>query len=310
MMESEYQWKYKRLKDSKTRDRNRESRGKWKNFVAIFFYFSIFRLFVLFSRYFPFEMAHPYDLAAAYLKKLVPNRPQVGVICGSGLAGLSNAIENPITVLYEDIPGFPRATVAGHTGELVFGTINGIEVVCMRGRFHYYEGNEMSTVALPVRVFRQLGVKLLIVTNASGGLNPNYNVGDISIIHDHFGLPILAGNNPLIGHNDDNVGPRFPAVSDTYDPTLQKKILECAKDLKIDKFIHKDATYCFVSGPSYESRAECKFLRSIGGDMVGMSTIPEIIAAKHCGMKVVGLSLITNAVVMENSEDAVSIQPS
>ena len=251
-------------------------------------------------------MAHPYDLAAAYLMKVVPNRPQVGVICGSGLAGLSNAIDNPITVLYEDIPGFPQATVAGHTGELVFGTINGIEVVCMRGRFHFYEGNSMATVALPVRVFRLLGVQLLMVTNASGGLNPKYNVGDMSIIQDHFGLPILAGNNPLIGLNDDSLGPRFPAVSDTYDPILQAKILECAKDLKIDNCIHKDATYCFVTGPSYESRAECKFLRSIGGDMVGMSTIPEIIAAKHVGMKIVGLSLITNAVVVENSKDVVS----
>lgn len=249
-------------------------------------------------------MTQPYQIAANYLLNRVPNRPQIGIVCGSGLSGLSKSIDNPNTIKYEDVPGFPSTTVAGHKGELVFGTINGIEVVCMGGRFHFYEGNPMQTVALPSRVMRLLGVRLLIVTNASGGLNPTYNAGDISIIQDHFAAPLIAGMNPLVGPNDDSLGPRFPAVSDTYDPELQKITMKCAKELAI-KGIHENGTYCFVSGPSYESMAECKFLRSIGGDMVGMSTVPEIIAAKHVGMKVLGLALITNKVVLEKQEETV-----
>ena len=147
-----------------------------------------------------------------------------------------------------------------------------------------------------------LGVKLLIVTNAAGGLNPNFNVGDIVIIQDHFGMPLVAGNHPLRGVNDDFMGPRFPAVSDAYDEELQKISLVCAKELNLSGVVRPDGTYCFVSGPAYESRAESRFLRSIGGDCVGMSTIPEVIAAKHCGMKVLGLSLITNKVVMTKAE--------
>ena len=280
-------------------------------------------------------MGEAYEAAAAYLSKVTNMAPEVGIICGSGLSGLSKVIENPLTVLYSDIPGFPLATVAGHHGELVFGTIQGVSVVCMRGRFHFYEGNDMRTVALPVRVMRLIGVKLLVVTNAAGGLNPDYEVGDIAIIQDHFGgvsffvakfmlhsrcvltflflllfyrrsiQPILAGNSPLVGANDDSLGPRFPATSDTYDEVLQDKVLACAKDLKLGKFMRPNATYCFVSGPSYESRAECRFLRSIGGDSVGMSTIPEILAAKHVGMKIVCLSMITNKVVVEKHKDSV-----
>jgi len=250
-------------------------------------------------------MAQPYETAANYLLKAVPNRPVVGVICGSGLSGLSNCVENPVTVYFHDIPGFPQATVPGHKGELVFGTINGIEVMVMRGRFHYYEGNSMTNVVMPVRCMRLMGVKMLLVTNAAGGLNPAYNVGDIGIIQDHFGLPIVTGQNPLIGINDNGLGPRFPALSDTYDQHLQSAVVSTAKDLGFDKFVHQDCTYCFVTGPAYESRAECRFLRSVGGDMVGMSTVPEIVAAKHVGMKVLGLSLITNKVVIEKTADTV-----
>jgi purine-nucleoside phosphorylase len=250
-------------------------------------------------------MAQPYETAANYLLKAVPNRPVVGVICGSGLSGLSNCVENPVTVYFHDVPGFPKATVPGHKGELVFGSINGIEVVVMRGRFHFYEGNSMTNVVMPVRCMRLMGVKMLLVTNAAGGLNPSYNVGDIGIIQDHFGLPIVTGQNPLVGLNDDGLGPRFPAMSDTYDQHLQSVTVSTAKSLGFDKFVHQDCTYCFVTGPAYESRAECRFLRSVGGDMVGMSTIPEIVAAKHVGMKVLGLSLITNKVVIEKTADTV-----
>lgn len=160
----------------------------------------------------------------------------------------------------------------------------------------------MQRVVLPVRVMRLLGVKLLIVTNAAGGLNPSYEVGNIVIIQDHFGLPIIAGSTPLRGINDDELGPRFPAVSDAYDPVLQDIMLGCAHKLGLQNVVKPNGTYCFVSGPAYESKAESRFLMSIGGDAVGMSTVPEVIAAKHCGMKIAGLSLITNKVVMKKED--------
>jgi len=158
---------------------------------------------------------------------------------------------------------------------------------------------------LPVRVMRLLGVKLLIVTNAAGGLNPDFNVGDIMVIQDHFGLPCLAGNTPLRGINNDSLGPRFPAMSDAYDSELQAIVLNAADRLKLADKVRPNGTYCFVAGPCYETKVECRFLRSIGGDSVGMSTVPEVIAAKHCGMKILGLSLITNKVVTTNDKNAV-----
>lgn len=243
-----------------------------------------------------------YEVAADYLKSKTRFRPEIGIICGSGLSGLSKTLDNTETFKYEDIPGFPEATVPGHTGELVFGLLGNIECVCMKGRFHFYEGNEMEKVVLPVRVMRLMGVKLLIVTNAAGGLNPGYNVGDIMIIQDHFGFPTVAGNTPLRGHNDDALGPRFPAMSDAYDERLQTMVVNASKKLNLDYKVRTDGCYCFVSGPAYESRAECRFLRSIGGDSVGMSTVPEIMVGKHTGMKVLGLSLITNKVVFEKGE--------
>mmetsp|Transcript_7719 Transcript_7719/g.7812 ORF Transcript_7719/g.7812 Transcript_7719/m.7812 type:complete len:286 (+) Transcript_7719:99-956(+) len=251
-----------------------------------------------------------YDNIASYLLKSTSFRPTVGIICGSGLSNLSESIENSVTFNYEDIPGFPQATVPGHKGELVFGTVGGIEVVCMRGRFHYYEGNSMETVVLPVRVMRLLGVKLLIVTNAAGGLNPGFNVGDVIVIQDHFGMPGIAGNTPLRGINDEKLGPRFPAVSDAYPAELQRILVNCGKELGLQDIIREDGCYCFVSGPAYESRAESRFLRSIGGDSVGMSTVPEVIAAKHCGMAVLGLSLVTNKVVMDKSTTSTTLHAS
>mmetsp|Transcript_21197 Transcript_21197/g.29161 ORF Transcript_21197/g.29161 Transcript_21197/m.29161 type:complete len:351 (+) Transcript_21197:971-2023(+) len=251
------------------------------------------------------EYEHVYEAAASYLLKATSYRPVVGIICGSGLSGLSESLQNRVTINYEDIPGFPNATVAGHKGELVFGTIGGIECVCMRGRFHYYEGNSMDQVVLPVRAMRVIGVRLLVVTNAAGGLNVNYNVGDIMIVQDHYGLPALAGNHPLRGVNNDRLGPRFPSMSDAYDEKLQTIVLAAAAELGLSDRVRANGTYCFLSGPTYETKAECRFLRSVGGDAVGMSTIPEVIAAKHCGMKILGLSLITNKVIAENSPDSV-----
>jgi len=248
----------------------------------------------------------PYREASSYLLRFLENknlpRPSIGVICGSGLSGLSSTMENTHTISYGDIPGFPsHCTVKGHKGELVFGELSGVPTLCFRGRFHFYEGHPMQTVVLPIRILRCLGVKVVIITNAAGGLNPSYNVGDVICIQDHFSLPTLAGNNPLIGINDDELGPRFPATSSAYDGCLQDIVMNSATSLGLD-FVRKDGVYCFVGGPTYESKCEARFLRSIGGDAVGMSTIPEIIAATHAGLKVVCLSLITNKVVLPDED--------
>ncbi len=249
-----------------------------------------------------------YRQAASYLKATLESSntsiPSVGIICGSGLSGLSKTLTNVITIQYKSIPGFPaETTVAGHKGEIVFGLLNGnVSAMCFRGRFHSYEGHDMNTVVLPVRIMRCLGVKLLIVTNAAGGLNPSYNVGDVVNVMDYFALPMMAGKNPLVGPNDEELGPRFPPVSNAFNPDLQHVVSKAAEVLNMSQFVRKDGTYCFVSGPMYESKAECKFLRSIGGDSVGMSTVPEIVAAHHSGMKVLCLSLITNKVIITGDE--------
>lgn len=247
-------------------------------------------------------MPKNYETIANYLAGQTAYRPVVGIICGSGLSGLSKSLTNTQTFNYEDIPGFPQATVPGHAGELVFGLLGGLDCVCMRGRFHFYEGNDMETCVLPVRVMRLLGVKLLVVTNAAGGINPEFNVGDIMIIQDHFGLPCAAGMTPLRGPNDDALGPRFCAMSDAYDERLQDFVLAAAKKLGLSKVVRPNGTYCFLSGPTYETRTEGRFLRLLGVDTVGMSTVPEIITARHCGMKILGLSLVTNKVIVEKGE--------
>ncbi|CAB9522339.1 Purine nucleoside phosphorylase 1 [Seminavis robusta] len=250
----------------------------------------------------------PYRRAASYLLHRLKEEgialPVLGVICGSGLSGLSDTLEGKkLRVQYGDIPGFPaHCTVAGHKGEVVFGCLSGVPAMCFRGRFHSYEGHPMKTVVLPVYVMRCLAVKVVIVTNAAGGLNSNYKVGNVVCVSDHLAIPQLAGNNPLVGANDPELGPRFPATSNAYPISLRRCALNAAKELKFN-FVEPHGTYCFVSGPMYESRAECRFLRSLGGDAVGMSTVPEIVAAHHCNMQILCLSLITNKVVMAGDED-------
>lgn len=253
----------------------------------------------------PLDPTHvPYRLAASYiLSKLTKksiSAPTVGIICGSGLSGLSKGLDEDteqITIPYSSIPGFPTTTVAGHSGELVIGTLHSIPTICFRGRFHSYEGHDMNTVVLPVLVMRCLGVQLVLVTNAAGGLKDEFKVGDVAVIRDHIGLPLLAGKNPLVGPNDDELGPRFPPTSNLYDLELQHIIVDVAKELQFDQYLHTDSTYAFVSGPQYESKSECAMLRLLGADAVGMSTVPEILAAHHSGMSVMCLSLITNKVV-------------
>ena len=254
-----------------------------------------------------------YRVAASYLKSKLDDAglqfPQVGIICGSGLSELSQALSGPtLSVNYASIPGFPsKVTVSGHKGEIVFGKLSGVPTMCFRGRFHSYEGHDMKTVVLPVYVMRCLCVKVVIVTNAAGGLNPDYNVGDVCCIDDHLAIPQLAGKNPLIGPNDDELGPRFPATSNAYPEFLRQATALASKELAFEKFVRTEGScYCFVSGPMYESRAECRFLRTLGGDAVGMSTIPEVVAAHHCNMQVLCLSLITNKVIMQGDEGPVA----
>lgn len=240
----------------------------------------------------PIEM---YKKAARYLTAHIKVAPEVGIVCGSGLSGLSKTMTDTQVFNYDDIPGFPKLHVAGHVGELVFGMLSGVPAVCMRGRFHFYEGHPMNKVVLGVKVMRALGVKAVIVTNAAGGLNPNFNIGDVVNMTDHFAPCLLSGNNPLMGPNDDAVGPRFVPVSNAY--SLQDVVVRAAESLSFD-FVRKSGCYAMVSGPNYEAPTEAKFLRTIGCDAVGMSTIPEIVVAHHSGMKAIGLSLVTNKVLL------------
>ena len=201
----------------------------------------------------------PYRLAAAYLRRRLEQAeimtPKVGIICGSGLAGLSQALEGKtLTIPYADIPGFPtHCTVQGHKEEVVFGQLAGVPAVCFRGRFHSYEGHPMKTVVLPVTVMRCLNVQVCLVTNAAGGLNPDYEVGDVVAISDHLAIPQLAGNNALTGPNDEDLGPRFPATSNCYDPELRQIVQAAAHTLGLD-FLRTHGTYCFVAGPMFESK--------------------------------------------------------
>ncbi|XP_063315588.1 purine nucleoside phosphorylase-like [Pelobates fuscus] len=232
---------------------------------------------------------------ARWLRDRVRTPPSIAIICGSGLGLLADTLCDPQIFSYSQIPNFPTSTVPGHAGELVFGTLQGKSCVCMKGRFHVYEGYPLWKVTLPVRVFKLMGVQVLLVTNAAGSLCETYRTGDLMIIRDHINMPGLASLNPLIGPNDDRFGPRFPSLWDTYDHNLRSTALEITHRLGHAKLTH-EGVYCMVGGPNFESVAEAKFLRLLGADAVGMSTAPEAVVAKHCGMRVFGLSLITNRV--------------
>ncbi|XP_074895497.1 purine nucleoside phosphorylase-like [Buteo buteo] len=244
-----------------------------------------------------------YKETADWLRARTIQRPKTAIICGSGLGGLADVLDNKTIFPCEDIPHFPRSTVAGHIGRLVFGDLSGQPCVCMQGRFHYYEGYSVSTVTFPIRVFFLLGVEILIVTNAAGGLNPHFQVGDIMFIRDHISMLGLGGQNPLRGPNDERFGVRFPCMSDAYEQDLLSLAMESAQELGFLSFV-REGVYCLQAGPSYETIAECRALQALGGDAVGMSTVPEVIVARHCGLRVLGISLITNKVVMNyNSQE-------
>lgn len=241
-------------------------------------------------------------------------RPRVLIICGSGLGGISNRISSdnpkPLEIRYDDIPGFKKSTVAGHQGSLVFGKMNGVPVVLMSGRLHGYEGHSLFDITLPIRVLHHIGdVKQLIVTNAAGGINPNFNPCDLMCIYDHINLPGFAGLHPLKGSNFDETGPRFLPLTDAYDLGLRKLLFKKKQELGIDRPLH-EGTYMYVSGPTFETRAESRVIRLLGGDAVGMSTVPEIIVARHCGWKILALSLITNKCVIDPPPSALETENS
>jgi len=215
-------------------------------------------------------------------------RPKVGIILGTGLGGLVNEIEIKDTISYADIPHFPLSTVEGHKGRLIFGTIGDVPVMAMQGRFHYYEGYSMKKVTYPVRVMKQFGVDTLIVSNASGGMNPDFEIGTIMVISDHINM---LGHNPLIGKNYPELGPRFPDMSETYDKDLIEKALGIGERLNIKL---ARGVYLGTTGPTLETPAEYRMFRVLGGDAVGMSTVPEVIVARHMNMRCFGISIITD----------------
>ncbi|XP_059924755.1 purine nucleoside phosphorylase 4a isoform X1 [Gadus macrocephalus] len=243
-----------------------------------------------------------YQKTADWLLSQTKQRPLVGIICGSGLGLLADSLKNPELFPYADIPGFPQSTVQGHAGRLVFGEMKGRSCVCMQGRFHMYEGHSLGKTTFPVRVFKLLGVETLIVTNAAGSLADGYHPGDIMIIKDHVNIPGLAGLNPLTGPNDDKFGPRFPAMSSVYDKGLRCLAMDIVKQMGVAQFVH-EGVYAMVGGPNFETVAEAKLLHRLGVDAVGMSTAPEVLVASHCGMRVFGLSLITNKVVRSYDDE-------
>ena len=232
--------------------------------------------------------------AADFVAGRCAQTPRVAIVLGTGLGTLADRIEGRTVIPYADIPHFPRSTVAGHAGRLVQGTLRGVPLAAMQGRFHLYEGYTPQQVVLPVRALRLLGAGTLIVTNAAGGLDPSFNAGDLMLLRDHLGLATLAGQNPLIGPNDDQLGPRFPAMTGAYDAALRAIALEVASQVGIGL---REGVYAMVTGPSYETPAELAFLRAIGADAVGMSTVPEVIAARHAGMRVLAISVITNVAI-------------
>jgi purine-nucleoside phosphorylase len=233
-------------------------------------------------------LAEQIEQAAAAVRRHWHGQPKIGIILGTGLGSLAGHIRSEATIDYTAIPHFPRSTTIGHTGQLVCGHLDGAPVVAMEGRFHAYEGYSFAQITFPVRVMRALGADLLIVSNACGGMNPQFAQGDIMVIEDHINL---MGGNPLIGINDDRLGPRFPDMIAPYD----RRLIDCALEIaRRENFVAHKGVYVAVTGPNLETRAEYRFLRMIGADVVGMSTVPEVLVAVHGGMRVLGLSIITD----------------
>ena len=231
--------------------------------------------------------------ALAVVRAATELRPEVAIVAGSGLSGLGADLVDGVRLPYAAIPGWPASTVLGHAGEFVVGRLGGVVVAVARGRTHLYEGRSAHDTTFGVRLMHALGARTLVVTNAAGGLNPDFAPGDVMVIRDHLFLPGMAGFNPLVGPNDDAVGPRFPSMLHAYAPDLRPVARRCLADAGLAV---RDGVYAMVAGPSFETPAEAKYLHGIGADAVGMSTCPEVVVARHAGMRVVGLSVITNLV--------------
>jgi purine-nucleoside phosphorylase len=227
--------------------------------------------------------------------------PIVALILGSGLGDIATEIRDATALPYDQIPHFARSTVVGHAGRLLLGTLEDVPVVVMQGRFHFYEGYALPVLTLPVRVMQRLGARTLIVSNAAGGINSSYRAGDFMLIRDHINMPGLAGMNPLTGPNDERFGTRFPPLADAYDGQL--RTLARAVAAQWPEMMLHEGVYTMVGGPNYETRAELKYLRLIGSDAVGMSTVPEVIVARHMGMRVLGISLITNSATGDETQE-------
>jgi purine-nucleoside phosphorylase len=236
----------------------------------------------------PQDLARRIDECVARIRAKSGLLPKLGVILGSGLGSFADGIENPTAIAYSDLPDFPHSSVVGHSGRLVLGTRGGVPIVAMQGRVHFYEGYQPWQVAFPARVLCRLGIKALLVTNAAGGIKAGFKAGDLMAMTDHLNL---SGYNPLVGKNDDTLGPRFPDMSHAYDPQLLEVLRGAAKK---EKVALREGVYVCLSGPSYETPAEIRMLRTLGADAVGMSTVPEVLVASHMGVKVAGISCITN----------------
>ena len=234
------------------------------------------------------ELQQKISAAAEYILTRIPRQPRVALVLGSGLGDFADTLEDAVRLPFSEIPGFPQATVAGHEGALVFGRKNNRFIAVLQGRVHYYEGYSQREITLPIRVLSAIGVKTVVLTNAAGGINKRYKPGDLMLICDHINF---SGSNPLIGPNLDTFGPRFPDVSDLYCAELRQDVKELSAFVGIPLW---EGVYLMCSGPNYETPAEIRMFRTMGADAVGMSTVPEALVAAHCGMKVVGISCITN----------------
>jgi purine-nucleoside phosphorylase len=238
------------------------------------------------------------DEAADAIGKRTSYRPRVGLILGSGLNSLADSVQGPDIIPYGELPNWPVSTVQGHAGRLVIGELEGQTALVMQGRIHYYEGYSMSQITLPVRVMLRLGLEMMVVTNAAGGVNPDFAPGDVMLITDNLNLIGMMGANPLMGPNIDELGPRFPDMSQAYD----RKLMDLARKVAANEnILLREGIYCALSGPSFEGPADLRFLRGIGADAVGMSTAPEVIVARHGGMRVLGLSGISNKANLDGS---------
>lgn len=249
------------------------------------------------------ERTKKIDQTIEFLKKRKPNNPKIAIVLGSGLGGLTEKIETIEEISYKEIPNFPVSTVQGHKGTLIFGRLNGVDILVFNGRFHYYEGYSMDVVTYPEQILKGLGVQTLIISNAAGGMNPTFKVGDIMLIRDHINF---FGTNPLIGPNDDNAGPRFPNMTHVYSRRLMKLAYEVGEKLGIHL---QEGVYIGVTGPSFETPSEYRMFSILGADAVGMSTVPEAIVAHHRGIEIFAFSVITDlgivGMVMESGHEDV-----